>query len=167
MDRLEVAKSLRHLFVNDDGSLPDIFIENLSPSDFENIMSWIEGLMSPSPFKVWSIDSQKELTFTSPLRAAKLFSQGKIEPFRFPADDISFGNQIIPTLGMGVYSTDQIEFDYRMGKKWTDEAIVALLTFLSRILEMSSTIKIRRDGDSTYPNHQDAFKHALSNFEKE
>lgn len=164
--RLALARNLRHLFVNDDGSLPDIFIENISPSDFENIISWIEGLISPSPFEVWDVKMEKALTLTSPVKAGKLFSQGKIESFRFPADDISFAGKALPTLGVGIYCTEQLEFDYRMGEEWTDEMIVSLLTFLSQISEIASAAKIRRGGDATYPNHEDAFKHALIDIQK-
>ena len=163
---LILAKALRHLFVNDDGSLPDIFIENISSREFENIISWIESLISPSPFRVWNKEMSKDLTLTSPSKAARFFSEGKIDSFRFPADNISFEGLVIPTLSVGVYGIEYLEFDYRMGDEWTDETIVCLLTFLSQILEIAPAATILRCEEGCHPNYDADFTNALRDFQK-
>jgi hypothetical protein len=167
MSRLHLVDQIRHLFVDDDGSLPDFFIENISISEFFDIISCIEDLSAQSQFQVWNPEKDVELQLTSPSEAIKLFVDGKIESFRFPANDISIINQTIPSLGFGVYGTDCIEFDYRMGEDWTDDVIIALIALLSKFTEIAPNATIRRCKNASPPSHDSQFSDAIKEYQKD
>ena len=152
--------------MNDDGSLPDIFVDNISTQDTLKIVSWVETLIAPRPFTVWNIEDKRDETLTSPSKALNLFQRDKIESFRFRAENISIKNHTIPDLGFGIYGVDTLELDYRMGDEWTDTTIIAFLDLLSSMIKIAPTAVIQRCDEGCSPNYDSDFFNALSEFQK-
>jgi len=155
---------LRHLFIEDDGSLPDVFVDNITASDIKKIVEWVESRCDCEPFLVWDLQSQTNQHLTSPSQAVELFQSGKIESFRFPASDIAIGDHSLPTLGFGIYSDKCLEFDYRMGTEWTDSKIQAFFKFMTAIITLSPSAQIGRCEEGCYPNFSPEFAAALASF---
>ncbi len=151
---MDVWARLRHLFNGDDGSLPDIFVEGVSPEESVKIYSWVVSLAKPygEPY-LWSLAEEKEIRISEIPNPALYYIQGKSESFRHGLEVFSFSGCRIPQLSIGINESG-LEFDYRMGREWGKNELEALLDFLCCIKKMAPSAKITQadEGSYEYPN---------------
>ncbi len=157
---------VKHLFVNDDGSLPDIFIQNLSRQEMIKVYAWVRTLAEVynDPY-VWSVAESKELKVHELSRnPVELFLEGSIEGFRHGLVEFEYAGTTVPQLSIAVFEESALEFDYRMGKNWGPEQAVALFRFLARIQLMAPNCRITR-ADEGEPNTRcPEFEEELSSY---
>ena len=147
---------VHHLFETDDGSLPDIYIENVTEQEKENIYNWVMSLTQPSGNPtVWSIKENMDVPLKEIKNPVKEFIQGNIESYRVALEEFNIDGTTIPQLSICV-GTDGIEFDYRMGKEWGNNEVKSLFSFLSSIRNMARKAKIFQayEGEYESPNRE-------------
>lgn len=145
---------LHHLFDNDDGSLPDIFIKNITSSESEEVYFWVMSLTkSYGEPTLWSLEEERDIKISEITNPVSYYFQGKSESFRHGLEEFEFNGTKIPQLTIAVNETG-LEFDYRMGKMWRENELVALFEFLYQIKLLAPGAEISQayEGGSHEPN---------------
>lgn len=128
---------LHDMFDTDDGSLPEIYLVNLSGDSVANIWTYLvksaSGLNPDASF--WHRAKGSDIPIDEVPNAAQLVVQGEAESFHVVVHGISVGGTVIPDLGVFVFP-DAIYFDYRMGREWGAEELNSLFALLHQLLSM-------------------------------
>ena len=149
----ETWAQLHKLFDTDDGSLPDIFVENLSSDQVRVIYQWVRSqcdiYCDNGDPTLWDREQECDVPIKSLDDPAQLVISGSADSFRHGLTQFSVSGVDIPQLTVAV-SPNEIEFDYRMGPEWGPSQVVALLDFLWSIQQMApdATISHSHEGDS-------------------
>ena len=136
----ELWVQLESLFVNDDGSLPDIFVSDLTGEQVHKIYNWVRTHAdiyseSVSPL-AWDCVNNCDVEIETISDPAREFLAGRIESFRHGLSLFTFSGAEIPQLT--IFITDSsVEFDYRMGTDWGQSQVSALFDFLWAIQQMA------------------------------
>ncbi|AEG01140.1 hypothetical protein [Methylomonas methanica] len=161
--------SLLEIFGTDDGSLPDIEIDNLSGdeviSGYDFIRNHAERISSKEP-SYWSTSKDCDVTFKYEDNPACQVVSGEAESFHLCFDGLkSPSGKKIPELGLFVFS-DCLSFDYRMGAQWDEQAVKGLFELILCLSKDYANMKICHrnninDDDGTiFQSHWDAYKNA-------
>lgn len=159
----QLWNQLHDLFDTDDGSLPDIELNNLTAEEIENIYAYLRlnsKIVSCGAY-FWSITTQEEVPVDSVENAASLVVRGEAEGFHILVGGLTFGETVIPDLGIFVFK-DSISLDYRMGQEWGSAEVDALFALFSKIREIAPLVEIE------YPDYSsevsERFKTALVSY---
>ncbi len=127
----ELWNNLHDMFDTDDGSLPDIYVRNLSGQGVKDMWAYLchsaAGLAGDPSF--WHIAKGQSIPVDAVPKAAELVVSGEADSFHAVLRGISFGEAVIPDLGVFVFP-DAICLDYRMGPEWGLKALFDLLNQL-------------------------------------
>ena len=130
----KVWESLRDMFETDDGSLPDVYILNLSGRSVSKIWAYLREssgtLVGDSSF--WNRAKAKSVAVDSVPNAAKLVVNGEAESFHVVLHGISLNGALTPDLGVFVFP-DAIYLDYRMGHEWGAQGLDAFFALLHKL----------------------------------
>jgi hypothetical protein len=160
----QLWKELHYLFDTDDGSLPEIWLSNLSPDGVVAIFSYLQntcdGISNDSSF--WSTEEQKDKPINSVPNAAAVVIEGLAEPFHCLCERPTYNGVVIPDLGVFV-SDNQICLDYRMGEEWSTKKLEALFGILKEVnricleakvsIEDNAPSKVRIHFESTWEKY--------------
>jgi len=164
---LEHWNSVLHLFKNDDGSLPDIFIENLTENEIITIYNWIvsnsEIYNNPT---LWSIEEQKDVPIKQIVNPAKNFVEGRVECFHHGLENLKMDGVIIPQLGIFV-ENGRLSLDYRMGLEWEPIEVEALFKLLYSMVKSAPNLKVRHADEGCYDKPNKEFTDAFAKYVKE
>ena len=144
---------LRDLFDTDDGSLPDIFIENLSNDQVCHIYRWIrsqsEIYCDNRDPTFWDCVNERDVSIEMVDDPAERATESRAEPFRHGLTELSFSGVCLPQLTIAVFP-NEIDFDYRMGVEWGRDNWGGLFDFLWAIQIMAPDANISHafEGDS-------------------
>jgi hypothetical protein len=124
------------IFGTDDGSLPDIELNNLVKGDvilgYEFIRDHASYISSKEP-SYWSTLENCDVQFSYSDNIAALVVSGTADPIHLCFDGItSPSGKRIPELGLYIFK-DGLSLDYRMGPDWNKEAIQGLLELISSL----------------------------------
>jgi hypothetical protein len=143
MEPDQLWKELHYLFDTDDGSLPEIWIVNLSKEGVVAIFSYLQKacrtIAGGSVF--WSLEDQQERPINSVPNAADLVVQDRAESFHFLCQGLTYEGTVLPDIGVFVFG-DQIALDYRMGKEWNAVKLRALFGILKEAKRIDSRARI-------------------------
>ena len=143
MEPEELWKELHYLFDTDDGSLPEIWIMNLSHEGVVAIFASLQlacGAIANSAV-FWSVEDQQEQPINSVPNAADLVVQARAEPFHFVCQSLTYEGVVLPDIGVFIFG-DQIALDYRMGKEWDAVKLNALFGILKEVKRIDSGARI-------------------------
>jgi hypothetical protein len=154
---MSIWNKLHHLFDEDDGSLPDIFVEGISPEESVEIYSWVLSLTKPygEPC-LWSLEEEKDIRIVDIPNPALYYIQGKAESFRHGLEVFSFNGVEIPQLSICIGKSG-VEFDYRMGKNWGPKELIALFDLLIQIKRVAPNAKITQAYEGGYHRQNNEF----------
>jgi hypothetical protein len=142
---IDLWYALHSLFDTDDGSLPEIWIDDLSDLGVENIFAFLRsrGTTLPEEPCYWDYRLQREMPIDSVPNAAQLVIQGEAAPFHVVMQGLSFSETTIPDLGIFIFS-QRIIIDYRMGSAWGPAELIALFEMFKEIhrLDPDATIRL-------------------------
>jgi hypothetical protein len=143
MEAQQLWKELHDLFDTDDGSLPEIQIQNLSSDEVITIFDYLKNACHhlSNNARFWSVEDQESKPINFVPNAAALVTQGRAEPFHVLCHGLSYGGEVIPDLGVFVFD-DQISLDYRMGAEWNAARLKALFGTLRQIKQLAPAVKI-------------------------
>jgi hypothetical protein len=164
---IEHWNRLWKIFRENDGSLPDIELDNLSGdeviSGYEIIRNSAARISSKEP-GFWSTTKDTEVPFIFENNPAIDVISGEAECFHLCFDGItSPTGKAIPELGLFVF-TDCLSFDYRMGPDWNIEAIEGLFELLLLLSKELKEMKLSHknninDEDNIFANAWLAYKY--------
>ena len=142
---------LRHLFEHDDGSLPDIYISNISESEMKLIYAYILSISKvPVGPTLWSLTENRDIKISDISDPLQYFLDDKCSPFRHGLDNLNIENVFLPYLTISVDGKDEISFDYRMGKEWSELEFNALIQMLCKIKNISLKSRIYHADEGGY-----------------
>ena len=150
---IELWAQLHDLFDTDDGSLPDLIVENLSSAQVVTIYQWVRSLCDvytdDGEPTLWHCEQERDVPITSLDSPAQLIISGRAKSFRHGLAELSISGIVIPQLTVAV-SPNKIEFDYRMGLEWGPSELDALFDFLWSVQQLApaATISHSYEGDS-------------------
>ncbi len=151
---IEQLETLRQKFKEDDGSLPDIEVCNLTRdeviSGYEIIRSSSKLIITQNPC-YWSILEEKEVTITFDENPAGLVVDGRAEPFHIVFGEISSpkGGKV-PNLGLYVFQKC-LALDYRRGPEWDIQVIMGLFELLKKMTKGNRNQAICHKGNIDDP----------------
>ena len=152
------------LFDTDDGSLPDIFVENLSDKQIIEIYSWIRSISSVyGDPTLWNIKEKQDISIKQIKNPAYLFTIGEVEMFRHGLADLIIDGVEIPSLTISV-EKEMVSFDYRMGNEWSTQTLEALFKLLKKIKDIAPNATIIQADEGSYDKPNNKFTEALSNY---
>lgn len=159
---------LHDLFDTDDGSLPDIVVENLSNDQVRTIYQWVRSQCDiyDDP-TLWDLVQETDVPIKTLADPAQLVLDGRVEPFRHGLTQFAISGVVLPQLTIAV-SPNEIAFDYRMGREWRPPQVAALFDFLWTIQEIAPAATISHmheganDRTASFTNTWDDFKRAKS-----
>jgi hypothetical protein len=139
----QIWRELHDLFDTDDGSLPEIWITNLSKQGvaivFASLQERCPGSTTNTTF--WYLEDEKEELVNSVPNAATLVAEGRAAAFHFLCQGLKHKETVIPDLGVFV-SDDHISLDYRMGAEWNAAKIEALFGILKDLTRLDVNAKV-------------------------
>ena len=145
---------VKHLFEKDDGSLPDIYVENLSSEETVAVYEWLMGQceIAHNP-KLWSVEEQLDVPIREVVNPARAFAEGRVETFRHCLAGLRSYGVALPELSVSV-EADGLSFDYRMGKHWTERTVLALFELLRQVQRLAPQARIFQadEGGHSCPN---------------
>ena len=152
----ECWDKIKHLFENDDGSLPDIYIEPVSDQELIKIYGWVSSVSNPPvDASAWSTIKQCDVLLSEIDNPAKRFVAGELELFRHALLGLKINGVEIPQLTVEI-STNCVSFDYRMGPEWGSEQIAALCELLRKIKMIAPTARIFQSWEGSLITRQRA-----------
>ncbi|WP_175915619.1 MULTISPECIES: hypothetical protein [unclassified Burkholderia] len=156
------------LFDSDIHSLPDVFVDGLTPDQAVAVYEWVMSQCRASEdCTVWYVKEQKDLPISSFPTPARAYVAGEIEPFRHGLVGLSINGVELPYLTICMESIGSLSFDYQKGPKWNEITINAFLELLVHIRKLAPHALIwhAEEGHSSRPTPQ--FAEALLQFEIE
>jgi hypothetical protein len=166
---IENWDELLEIFGTDDGSLPDIELNNLLGNEvilgYEFVRNHSRRISSKKPI-YWSTSKDCDVPFSHEENPAILVVSGEAESFHLCFGEIeSPSGKRIPELGLYV-STDSLSFDYRMGAQWNEEAIQGLFELISCMsrnyesMEISHEKNINDNDGAIFKSHWASYRNA-------
>jgi hypothetical protein len=155
---------LRHLFDVDDGSLPDINIENLTDvqivSAYEWLMNQCEIVLEPT---LWNIELKSNVLIRELPYPARDFISGKVESFRHCLSELRINGIALPQLSVCV-EAGGLSFDYKMGEGWNEQTVTALFDLLCQIRAIAPSSRIFQTEEGGYNNPNPEFSEELEKY---
>jgi hypothetical protein len=125
---------LADLFEEDDGSLPEIRLIDLTPGGVERIFAELSRRAEPlDPAQtVWHEERAQQVPLGELSDVGALAAKGRIAPSHFLLSGIRSGGVRLPDLGAFVFP-DEVALDYRMGKDWNADVLAAFVELLAEL----------------------------------
>ncbi|QDU57612.1 hypothetical protein [Aeoliella mucimassa] len=161
-------EQLHDQFDTDDGSLPDVYFENLNPDAiigaYELLISRAKSTVTECPV-FWSKTDEQEHPLNSVPNAAALVVCDEAEPFHVVLGGIEARGTVIPDLGVFVFQ-ECIALDYRMGAEWGPLQLDAFFGLLLELSALDQTCRLTLD-EHVQQGFQDRFHTAFLRFKRE
>lgn len=155
---------IRELFEHDDGSLPDIYFENLKPDEivamYESVMSRCSVFGEPT---AWGVAELRDVPLSAFPRPAQAFTSGKIEQFRHGLAGLTINGAAIPQLTISV-EPGRVSFDYRKGDGWSEQTVSALFTLIAELRRIAPDAVVFQAEEGRSDRPSEAFTRALDAF---
>ena len=158
---MNIWNEVKHLFEKDDGSLPDIFISNLTNQELIAIYEWLMSQCeAPQKTTVWSIEKECDVFLHEVPSPASSLCEGRIEYIKHPLEGLSINGILLPLLCIWVFS-NEIIIDYRMGNEWSDKKVLALFDLLRCIQQIAPIAPITQADEGDYECKNTEFSQAF------
>lgn len=118
-------------FDTDDGSLPGIEVDSLSPAGVSAVYAMLRrrSRLHGGPPEFWSRNRDESVPVDSVPDAAGLVAAGEAEAFHHCVEGVVAGGVELPVLGVYVWP-ECVELDYRMGRDWGPTQVVGFFELL-------------------------------------
>ncbi len=143
---------LIELFDSEDGSLPDVFIDELSGDQVCSIYSWImsQATIYDEP-TLWHNAEGKSLPIKSIEQPARAVVSGDVVQFRHGLTNLQIAG--VELLGLTIcISSDQISFDYQTGDDWDAPQVAAFLELLAGVIRLAPEATITHQFEGSNKN---------------
>ena len=153
-------------FETDDGSLPAVELQRLTPLEVGRLYSLIRAssqIVDEDP-SFWDEEAGMSRALDDVPNAGLLVALGKASVFHFVAEGLSANGALIPALGVQVFQ-DTIAVDYRMGGEWNERSVFAFFSWLDNLISETAE-GILAPSTPEGPPAPDAFMAAWDLFRK-
>ncbi|MBX7105944.1 MAG: hypothetical protein K1X57_17815 [Gemmataceae bacterium] len=118
-------------FDTDDGSLPGIEVDKLSPAGVSAVYAMLRrrSRLVGDPPEFWSRTHEGSVPVDSVPDAAGLVAAGEAEAFHLCIGGVVAGGVELPVLGVFVWP-GCVELDYRMGREWGPAQVAGFFALL-------------------------------------
>jgi len=152
--RVNYWSMVRNLFEVNDGSLPDIFVEDLTQTEIIEIYEWLmsQAQIARDP-TAWSPSENRDIPLREIENPIRAYFAGSIESVFHCLSGLSINGVLLPELSVMIEPT-AVSFDYRMGPEWREPELLALFHMLRSILRIAPSARIfhAHEGLSASPN---------------
>jgi hypothetical protein len=160
-DYMNIWNELKHLFETDDGSLPDIFISNLTDQELIAAYEWLSTQCDASDqTTVWSKEKNQDILLNEIRFPARAFCDGQIESFHHWLKGLSINGVTLPELSICLFPNELV-IDYRMGAEWNEENVLTLFALLRRLQQIAPQARISQADEGGYKHPNIEFTQAL------
>jgi hypothetical protein len=162
--RESVWELLHDQFETDDGSLPDIYINNVSSEGVVRIWNALREHSSGLGGEptLWHNGEERDVDVNSVENAADLVISGETHQFHVVLRGVTFEGTSIPDLGVFVFP-DGVDLDYQMGPEWSPSSVEALLRLLTMLSGLAPDCEVVLPQEYP-PEFRNRFSKALSMF---
>jgi hypothetical protein len=151
-DCMNIWTEVKHLFEENDGSLPDIFISNLTDQELIAAYEWLSSQCEASDqTTVWSKEKNQDISLSEIPFPARAFCEGQIESFHHPLLGLSMNGVTLPQLCICLFPNELV-IDYCMGADWNEEKVLALFTLLKHLQQIAPKAQISQADEGGYKN---------------
>ena len=155
---------LKHLFETDDGTLPDIWVENISTEEIYAIYTYVMTVAEvESESTVWDEQQDKEIKLSSLEDPVQFLLENKEASFKQYLPKIIVESVVILDLSIEV-TNEYVAFDYRMGDAWNKKRVEALFYFLSEIKKIAQDSDIYHTHEGDFEEPSKAFENAFKTY---
>ncbi|GAB4268399.1 MAG: hypothetical protein Kow0029_03760 [Candidatus Rifleibacteriota bacterium] len=161
-------EKLNDLFVEDDGTFPEICICNLTPEEVQKTYLRIRSICTYVVGKptFFNISEEREMALDEVENAAQLVCSGEAQPFHFMVRDLKFEKDYhIPEIGIFILA-NAVALDYEKGRIWGEIEIESILSLILKISNESTQATIRLE-ESVSQAAKERFYEALELLKKE
>ncbi len=156
---------VRFLFETDDGSLPEVRLVGLRPSQtaaaYADLRARSGGVNMGAAY--WDTRAQREAPVDAVSNAASLVVSGEAEPFHVVLQELRIGTVCLPDLGLFVFS-DEIALDYRMGPDWGPYQVAGFFELLCELLRRAPGARVSLE-EHVSPDVRDQFAAAFAQYQ--
>ena len=148
---------LKHLFEADDGSLPDVFVENLLEEEVVLLYNWLMNqCTAPADATVWNRDLGLDVPIATVPDAANAVVCGTIDSFRHGLIGLSFDGLQLPQLSVWL-APNEISLDYRMGPHWNEQTFTAFFGLLRKMQSLAPRARVFQADEGCYGSPNEEF----------
>jgi hypothetical protein len=134
VDMMSLWDEFHDAFDTNDGSLPEIDIENVSPDGIAAMWMYLRSraFAYVGDAWFWHTITQQATPLDSASHAAQLVVTGEAQPFHTILQGITYSGAVIPDLGVFIFP-GAIVLDYRKGSNWDAARLTALFELLRQL----------------------------------
>lgn len=140
---------LGELFQDDDGTLPDVWIDYTSsapvPIAYRLLASRSQRVVTQHP-SIWSTKGDWERPLDSVPNPAELVVSGEADAFHVVFGGVAWKGVVIPDLGVSVFAQG-LGLDYRKGPKWGPRELGAFFELLKELTLLEAGAQPGIDGN--------------------
>ena len=157
-------QQVRECFDTDDGSLPGIVLDKLSPAGVAAVYAMLRqrSRMATDSPEFWSRTQEASLPVDSVPNAATLVAGKLADAFHHCIAGVVAANVELPVLGVFVWP-DAVELDYRMGPEWGPAQVVGFFELLRDCCTLDPGAVVV-PANSEGPPYPDRFAQAWDSF---
>lgn len=155
-DPLPFLQALRELMHDNDGSLPDIFIDFGGEALAAEAYALIQSHAVPAPRVLghfWCQARGRDFDIHHGENPARLLLTGDADSFHVSYDVLHAPNgAALPGLGVYLDAPERISVNYRRGTDWTDAAILGLFSLVEKVASLAAAWHIEHKGNCDDPD---------------
>jgi hypothetical protein len=144
----QLWRELGDLFAEDDGSLPEIRLIEVSADGAANIFDELCSRAEPLETNqtVWLDEREQELPLRDVPDAGALAATGRISTLHVVLRGIRSRGTRIPDLGVSIWP-GEVALDYRMGSGWNADVLAAFVELLGELRKLDPGARLAAAGE--------------------
>lgn len=132
MDQRETAAAalfdaIQAVFSDDEGSLPEVQIDGIAPSEAQELFALAAPLQSGQT--VWDEERDEEVSIRDFTEPGRLAAKGRLSSLHFVLRELRWGDGELPELGVSVWP-GTLALDYSPGAEWTVNVVARFVRLL-------------------------------------
>lgn len=151
-------------FQHDDGSLPEVELGDLLPSEGPMIFAFLRDRFPIDETSTFWDEEQKEDRLVSSVEnPVAMMASGRVPNFNVLLSEVTVAGAVLPPLNF-FWWYDFISMDYRMGEEWGESQVLGLFTLLKEIISLTQSATLRLNLDDLPPPFPRMFMDAWRRF---
>lgn len=144
----QLWRELADLFAEDDGSLPEIRLLEVSPDGAAKILDELRNGAEPLEANqtVWLDEREQELPLRDVPDAGALAATGRISTLHVVLRGIRSRGTRLPDLGVSIWP-GEVALDYRMGGEWNADVLAAFVELLGELRKLDPGARLAAAGE--------------------
>lgn len=164
----ELFRALSGLFVDDEGSIPELQLEGVRPDEAQTILDRLLALAGPlrADQCVWDLERDGEFSINEYADPARLAAQQRLQAFRVVVRDVRWQGHRLPDIGFSAWP-GTVALDFPAGSHWTPDLVAAFIDLVHDLQASAPTSTLLAAYETSEPlpePRQQHFQHAVERF---